>query len=95
MSAARVGGIAASAPIVLACMAAIALHAQSPSQQPKFLGRIVGVYDDRSGNPLDSVEIRDMITGSFAYTTSTGTLSLFFVDTAGSLSAFGSSATRR
>lgn len=52
---------------------------------PAFLGRIVGVYDDRSGSPLDSVEIRDMITGSFAYTTSTGTLSLFFVDTAGSL----------
>lgn len=59
-------------------------HSQK-STQPNYVGRIVGVYDDRSGNPLDSVEIRDMITGSFAYTTSTGTLSLFFVDTAGSL----------
>ncbi len=71
-------------------VAALCLLSPRPSDsqkstQPKFLGRLLGVYDDRSGNPLDSVEIRDMLTGSFAYTTSTGTLSLFFVDSAGSL----------
>lgn len=55
---------------------------------PKYLGRIVGVYDDRSGNPLDSVEVSDMSTKSFALTTSTGTLSLFFVDTVGGLLRF-------
>jgi hypothetical protein len=75
-----------------AAFAIVALFLLSPrpshsqqSTQPNYIGRIVGVYDDRSGNPLDSVEIRDMLTGSFSYTTSTGTLSLFFVDTAGSL----------
>jgi len=52
---------------------------------PKFVGRLVGIYDDRSGEPIDSAEVRDLATGSFALTTSTGTLSLFFVDTAGGL----------
>jgi len=58
------------------------------SAPPKFLGRIVGVCDERSGNPLDSVEVQDLTTKSFALTTSTGTLSLFFVDTAGGLLRF-------
>jgi hypothetical protein len=57
--------------------------AQQP--EPKYIGRLVGVYDERTGDPIDSVEIRDVVTGSFAYTTRTGTLSLFFVDTSGSL----------
>lgn len=76
--------VAAIAMAALAFTAPGSAPAQAPAQ-PTYVGRIVGVYDDRSGSPLDSVEIRDMITGSFAYTTSTGTLSLFFVDTAGSL----------
>ena len=83
----RLAGARRAAAIAMAALAFMApgnAAAQIPAQ-PKYVGRIVGVYDDRSGNPLDSVEIRDMITGSFAYTTSTGTLSLFFVDTAGSL----------
>ena len=46
--------------------------AQTPAAPPKYLGRIVGVYDDRSGNPLDSVEVTDVATKSSALTTSTG-----------------------
>lgn len=83
----HLAGVERAAAIVMAALAFMApsrAWPQAPAK-PAFLGRIVGVYDDLSGNPLDSVEIRDMITGSFAYTTSTGTLSLFFVDTAGSL----------
>jgi hypothetical protein len=63
-------------------------EAQTPAGQPKFLGRIVGVFDDRSGNPLDSVEVSDLTSKSSALTTSTGTLSLFFVDSAGGLLRF-------
>jgi hypothetical protein len=59
--------------------------ATAPPAAPKFVGRVVGVYDDLTGKPLDSVEVRDMVSGQSALTTSTGTLSLFFVDTAGSL----------
>lgn len=51
-------------------------------------GRIIGVYDELTGDPIDSVEVRDMLSGLSAFTTKTGTLSLFFVDTAGSMMRF-------
>jgi hypothetical protein len=59
--------------------------AQANPSASKFIGRVVGVYDNQTGQPIDSAEVRDMATGLSALTTSTGTLSLFFVDTAGSL----------
>jgi hypothetical protein len=46
------------------------------------------VYDDRTGDPIDSVEVTDVATKSSALTTSTGTLSLFFVDSLGGLLRF-------
>jgi hypothetical protein len=64
------------------------VDAQAPTQPLRNTGRIVGVYDDRTGTPLDSVEVRDMVTGSSALTTSTGTVALSFVDSAGSLLRF-------
>ena len=69
--------------VILLLFAGTALS-QAPAQ-PKFLGRIIGVYDDNTGQPIDSAEVRDMKTSSFALTTATGTVSLFFVDTSGSL----------
>ena len=47
-------------------------------------GRIVGVFDDQTGQPIAGVEVRDLANGLSALTTETGTLSLFFVDTSGS-----------
>lgn len=44
-------------------------------------GRILGIYDDKTGAPIAGAEVRDLNTGLSAVTTSTGTLSLFFVDT--------------
>lgn len=51
----------------------------------RFTGRVVGVYDDLTGKPIDSVEVRDMVGGSSAFTTSTGTVALSFVADSGSL----------
>lgn len=48
-------------------------------------GRLIGVYDAQSGAPLDDVTVANAANGLSARTTSTGTLSLFFVDTAGGL----------
>jgi hypothetical protein len=48
-------------------------------------GRLVGVFDLDTGQPVEGVKVLDLRTGSSALTTSTGTLSLFFVDTAGTL----------
>ena len=48
-------------------------------------GRIVGVFDQTSGDPIEGARVRDMLTGTSALTTKTGTVSLSFVDTAGTL----------
>jgi hypothetical protein len=48
-------------------------------------GRLVGVFDLDTGQPLEGVKVLDLRTGSSALTTNTGTLSLFFVDTSGTL----------
>jgi hypothetical protein len=58
------------------------------STAPPFTGRIVGVYNDVTGEPIDSVEVRDMMGGSSALTTSTGTVALSFVADSGSLIRF-------
>ena len=68
---------------LLVVLGTTGISAQSEPQ--KHVGRVVGVFDDRTGQPIEGAEVRDMASGSSALTTSTGTLSLFFVDTAGSL----------
>jgi hypothetical protein len=52
-------------------------------------GRLIGVFDFDTGEPVVGAKVLDMRTGMSAVTTSTGTLSLFFVDTAGSLIQVG------
>lgn len=65
-------------------LAATSAAAQAiPSVGPVTRGRLVGVYDDQTGEPLEGVQVRDVVTGLSALTTATGTLSLFFVDTTG------------
>jgi hypothetical protein len=51
-------------------------------------GRLVGVYDEVSGSALDDVTVVNTFNGLSSKTTATGTLSLFFVDTAGALLRF-------
>jgi hypothetical protein len=64
--------------------------APKPTAAPPLVyrGRLVGVFDELTGQPMDSVEVRDMMSGLSAFTTRTGTLSLFFVDTGGSMIRF-------
>jgi hypothetical protein len=47
-------------------------------------GRLLGVFDYDTWEPIEGARVLDLLTGWSAVTTSTGTLSLFFVDTAGS-----------
>src|SRR5690242_9158396 len=59
---------------------------QEPSSKPTvFIGRIIGIYDAETGAPIEAVEIMDVASRISALTTSTGTVALSFVDTAGSL----------
>jgi hypothetical protein len=50
-----------------------------------FLGRILGVFDQVTGEPVEGVEVYDLISKFSALTTSTGTVALSFVDSGGSI----------
>lgn len=56
-----------------------------PVAAPALRGRIVGVYDRDSGEPVDSAEVMDVLTGHGMFTTRHGIASLFFVDSGGGL----------
>lgn len=59
-------------------------RAQSITNQ-RLAGRVLGVFDAVSGAPIAGAEVTDLLTGTTALTTTTGTVSLAFVDTSGSL----------
>jgi carboxypeptidase family protein len=46
---------------------------------PRYRFRVVGVFDAETGDPLSNVDVIDTLTGTSAKTTSTGTVSLFYV----------------
>lgn len=78
------------APALLA-VAFAGARAQDSTKVPLlrvYHGRIIGVYDDATGEPIEGVEVRDIFTGLSALTTATGTVSLFFVDTTGGVISF-------
>jgi len=46
---------------------------------PSYRMRLLGVYDDQSGVPLDGVTVADLLAGMSTVTGKTGTVSLFFL----------------
>jgi hypothetical protein len=79
-----------AAPVSRAGLAMCLLSASAQAQDsarstaPRVRpGRVVGVYDEATGAPIQGAEVRDLATGLSALTTATGTVSLFFVDTSG------------
>jgi hypothetical protein len=70
------------AAAALASAAGAQASGSGGAASPRGQGRIVGVFDERTGAPIEGASVRDMTTGWSALTTATGTVSLAFVDTA-------------
>ncbi|HWH51716.1 MAG TPA: hypothetical protein VN651_09275 [Gemmatimonadaceae bacterium] len=64
--------------------------AQSPgaSRAPAALNarpRLLGVFDENTGEPVEGARVADLVSGTFATTTQTGTVALNFLRDSGSL----------
>ncbi|MGH7615752.1 MAG: hypothetical protein ACREPM_00830 [Gemmatimonadaceae bacterium] len=55
----------------------------TPAQLPAWRLRLLGVFDGQTGEPIDSAFVIDMTSGTRARTTSTGTVSLAFLNEGG------------
>ncbi|MEP6495864.1 MAG: hypothetical protein ABJF01_24505 [bacterium] len=64
------------------------LGAQAPAAQPPlpaYRHRVLGVFDEQSGDPVEGVEITDILSKLTALTTKTGTVSLVFLPDGGAM----------
>jgi hypothetical protein len=85
----RAGSVVAQA--IASCVAVLLIAPSSRAQTPPaanpatskinfaYRYRLLGAYDDASGDPVEGVEVSDVLNGSKSLTTSTGTVSLIFL----------------
>jgi hypothetical protein len=81
----RVGTLVVAA-ILIAGVGAV--FAQAPTPTPittSYRHRILGVFDEQSGAPIESAEVIDALNHVSAQTTTTGTVSLIFLPDGGSM----------
>jgi hypothetical protein len=65
--------------LALLMAASLAAQIQAQGAAPSYRARVLGVFDIRSGDPIEGVEVTDLRSGTWALTTKTGTVSLAFL----------------
>ena len=68
-----------AASLTLSLSGWVTADAQMPDSTRKAAPRIIGVYDARTGAPLEGVQIHDAFSGAYSVTTVTGTARLDFL----------------
>jgi hypothetical protein len=61
---------------VVLAFAAVRVRAQAPAPH---VGRVIGIYDDATGQPLAGVEVKDLETGTKTMTSESGAATLAFL----------------
>jgi hypothetical protein len=80
-----------SIAMALLVTAAMAAGAQTPDSAsahtapPAYRNRLLGVYDMRTGDPIEGAEVSDVLARNTALTTATGTVSLAFLPDGGAM----------
>jgi len=60
-------------------------EAQSPAPLPRSRGRLLGVFNAQTGDPIEGAEVLDVLNKTKAMTTATGTVTLSFLPDGGSM----------
>jgi hypothetical protein len=60
-------------------------EAQSPAPLPRYRGRLLGVFNAQTGDPIEGAEVLDVLSKTKALTTATGTVTLSFLPDGGSM----------
>lgn len=67
------------------CAVALSQHPAAPADSLLYRRRLLGVYDIRTGEPVEGARVTDVVNQITALTTATGTVSLAFLPDGGNL----------
>ncbi len=85
LSASAVRGVAQSPPAKTPSSPRVAAAGDTSKRDYRYRYRVLGVFDDQTGEPIEGVDVTDNFSGMTARTTKTGTVSLMFLPEGGSV----------